>query len=181
MEDMGFRGDPFDRLLTDENGRPYLGGEGSIDFSLSHSGGFTLCVAIPGGRVGIDVEKIQKVDFDDYRRFIPGEMWREIEEADDRQGLFFKTWTRLEAVAKAHGTGLGAGFEGLRFIEGNAEFGGKTWWLREIHLHPDYSCHLAVDRPWDRIRLLQRQVPLTAPIPHTANRNEKANGAPARL
>src|SRR5688572_25149287 len=57
----GFGGDSLERLKYNEYGRPYISEE--IDFNISHSGEYVLCVAGKGIRLGVDIERIRPVDF----------------------------------------------------------------------------------------------------------------------
>ncbi|MEV4218617.1 4'-phosphopantetheinyl transferase superfamily protein [Nonomuraea sp. NPDC049725] len=93
----------------DEAGRPCLADGGGPDFNLSHSGGWALvAVAPPGGRVGVDVERV-RADADHLalaRRFYqPEEADRVRAEGPD---AFFRLWTVKEAYVKASGAGLAA-------------------------------------------------------------------------
>ncbi|MFC5814176.1 4'-phosphopantetheinyl transferase family protein [Nonomuraea harbinensis] len=119
---------------TDASGRPCLRssgggpdfnlegwGEGS-DFNLSHSGGVPdfnlshsgewalIAVAAPGGRVGVDVERVRD-DFDHLemaRRMYQAEEAARVCAAGPGAGLaeYFRLWTAKEAYVKASGAGL---------------------------------------------------------------------------
>jgi 4'-phosphopantetheinyl transferase len=101
-------------LNPGSRGKPRLvdQSDGSIRFNLSHSGEMALCAFAQGREVGVDVEKISR-DMDDLaiarRMFTPGEARRlETLQGDERTAAFFNSWTRLEALAKACGHGLGS-------------------------------------------------------------------------
>src|SRR5882762_9985635 len=46
-------------------GKPYL--KDSPDFNISHSGNRVVCVVSQNGKVGIDLEEIVPIPFDDFR------------------------------------------------------------------------------------------------------------------
>ncbi len=96
-------------------GKPALPGIG-YHFSLSHSGQRAL-IAIAGGPVGIDIETVRAPAVDASRRarieaaasLFPANLfatWRPLPAAAPEQH-FMQSWTRLEAVAKADGRGIG--------------------------------------------------------------------------
>lgn len=99
-------------FLLSPAGKPRLDG-GTLDFSVSHSGRFALIALSPGGPVGVDIETRNQIKMHpDRLRAIetaaialapdmplptPGDAIRSIQ-----------AWTRLEALAKARGDGIGA-------------------------------------------------------------------------
>jgi len=95
------RGKP--RLASNEGGD-------QLCFNLSHSGPLALYAFTRARAVGIDVERIRaEVDIGQIARhfFSPQEI-RMLEKAaeKERQQLFFRYWTRKEALIKATGKGL---------------------------------------------------------------------------
>ncbi|MEW6364993.1 MAG: 4'-phosphopantetheinyl transferase superfamily protein [Acidobacteriota bacterium] len=103
------------RFLAGEHGRPYSEGTG-FDFNLSHTRGLVACGFVRGGRVGVDVESIDRRS--EWRQLIgrvmaPGEQARFGDAPEAFRPLFFEYWTVKEAIAKAWGTGLGTDFRGL--------------------------------------------------------------------
>ncbi|NLD20456.1 MAG: 4'-phosphopantetheinyl transferase superfamily protein [Clostridiales bacterium] len=87
-------------------GKPYVLNHQDIYFSVSHSGGFFVCL-IGDTPLGVDIQKRSKTNIDGIikRYFTEGE--REyIEERGD--SAFFTLWARKEAYAKYTGEGLQA-------------------------------------------------------------------------
>lgn len=73
-------------LREGEHGKPRLAlPDGGLRFNLSHSGDLALVAVSATLEVGVDVERIGA-----------------------RPAAFYAEWTRSEAVAKCHGSGLGA-------------------------------------------------------------------------
>lgn len=78
-------GDPAAvELHLGRRGKPRLGGDAPLRFSLSHSGEVALIAVATGREVGVDVER-----------------------HGDRPADFYADWTRREAAAKCFGGGLG--------------------------------------------------------------------------
>jgi 4'-phosphopantetheinyl transferase len=94
----------------EEKGRPFLRHDGAPDFNLSDTHGGTLVALCRQGRIGVDLERIdRKPPVDRLSR-----RWFSAEEADALQlmdaeaarAAFLRLWTAKEASCKATGTGL---------------------------------------------------------------------------
>lgn len=73
-------------LRFGERGKPMLAAPGgSLRFNLSHSGELALIALCEGREVGVDVQRLGERPLD-----------------------YYEDWTRREAIAKCHGTGLWA-------------------------------------------------------------------------
>lgn len=90
-----------------ENSKPGLISYENIHFNISHSGEWVVCAfsALP---VGIDVEKIRRVNFDIARRFFSEEEVNQLFSLSlpEQSEFFFDLWTVKESYLKAIGTGL---------------------------------------------------------------------------
>jgi 4'-phosphopantetheinyl transferase len=98
-------------LVVSSRGKPRLASLGP-EFSLSHSGALLLLAVSPRGPLGVDIETRTTVEMDERRRTA-------IERAATALApdaplpsssvvqRFLQAWTRLEAVAKATGAGIG--------------------------------------------------------------------------
>jgi 4'-phosphopantetheinyl transferase len=100
-------------MVPGAHGKPRLAGQSahSIRFNLSHSGEVALCAFCVGREVGVDIEKIRR-DADELAVARQVFTQREVNQlealhGDERTAAFFKSWTRMEALAKATGLGLG--------------------------------------------------------------------------
>lgn len=97
------------QIETGEKRKPRLN-ESEIEFNVSHSGSVIAIAMMKNIPIGIDVEKVRKVV--NYRELISRNFHSD-EIADfskvldsEIEELFFRCWTRKEAVAKALGKGL---------------------------------------------------------------------------
>lgn len=91
------------------------------DFSLAHSGDFALIAATVNGRIGIDVEVRRPIRMSERRRTLieaAGEavLPAGVLPAGDPDMRFLTAWTRLEAIAKLRGTGIGALLEDIGIV-----------------------------------------------------------------
>ncbi|MEQ1685708.1 MAG: 4'-phosphopantetheinyl transferase superfamily protein [Burkholderiaceae bacterium] len=84
--------------------------EVSIDFNLSHSGGWALLGVTRGRTIGVDIEAHREMpDAEQIARshFSPAEMLEFMAApSEERTAAFFACWTRKEAYVKATGLGL---------------------------------------------------------------------------
>ncbi|MFA5950351.1 MAG: hypothetical protein WC807_08715 [Hyphomicrobium sp.] len=102
------RGVPY---TFSSSGKPWLAGTG-VSFSLSHIPGRALIGVTTRGEIGVDLERSRSVR-------ITGERRQAIERAgielagglalpEAHEARFLTAWVRLEAIAKAEGSGVGA-------------------------------------------------------------------------
>ena len=91
------------------NGKPYLVGEESLHFNLSHSEGMVMC-AIAEKEVGCDVEKKALLDRG-LAEYVMTEYELDriygLEKDTEQQEMFFRLWTLKESYMKATGFGIG--------------------------------------------------------------------------
>ncbi|WP_047245796.1 4'-phosphopantetheinyl transferase family protein [Maribacter thermophilus] len=103
-----------------QNKKPYLRSHPSVFFNVSHTNDYGL-IAIGNNAVGIDVEKIDREN--DFTETIPYIFNKNevlaLESATDKQKLFYKFWTRKEAIVKATGKGIEDDFRQIPSSEGH--------------------------------------------------------------
>ncbi len=94
------------RMLTEENGKPYLQ-DLPVHFSLSHSGDWVLC-ALSSLPVGCDIQKIERTDLKLARRYFSPKETELLEAApaEQQNELFCRLWVLKESLGKAQGCGL---------------------------------------------------------------------------
>jgi 4'-phosphopantetheinyl transferase len=99
-------------IRTSANGKPYLAGpdRDAIHFSASQSEAFAAFAFSRIGSTGVDIEKMRDIpDIPEIveRHFTPREKNAIFSIPESlRSGLFYRLWTRKEAVLKAQGEGL---------------------------------------------------------------------------
>ncbi|MGB6154168.1 MAG: 4'-phosphopantetheinyl transferase superfamily protein [Pricia sp.] len=99
-------------LLFDytEYDKPFLRGNGNLQFNVSHSGNRALFGFVQNAEIGVDIEKI-KSDFeviDIAQNFFSSDEIRTLQAMPESEKVagFFRCWTRKESFIKAKGSGL---------------------------------------------------------------------------
>ncbi len=115
-------GDPGLSLSRDARQRPYLDPpHQGYDCNWSHSGERLLVALAPGGRVGVDLERLHRRPraLDIAGRYFTAAETQWLRAQPDRDLAFLRLWCAKEAVLKAHGHGLSFGLERLRLEPGD--------------------------------------------------------------
>ncbi|MAI46473.1 MAG: hypothetical protein CMB79_11515 [Filomicrobium sp.] len=96
-------------------GRPFLLDPDGPSFSISHSGDHIAVAIAADGPVGIDIERIRQIKMSTKRQLQIANQARAhgIDAAIDAEAAadgdeFLSLWTKLEALGKARGDGIGA-------------------------------------------------------------------------
>ncbi len=141
LDRLGMQHLEFDRLRLSVENRPHF--DWPVDFNLSHSGDQVVCAISTVCRLGIDIEEMIHQDFDQYTL-----CWSKDEiDAIKAKGqeLFYRLWTRKEAVLKGAGTGLIDNLWSLDVIPDIIDYAGDRWHLSHIDAPQGYSMSLAVN------------------------------------
>lgn len=102
--------------------------------SITHSGPVVAC-AVARRPVGIDVESAADPPSESLVRRVAAPAEAEaILAAPDVSAAFLRAWVRKEAVAKAMGLGLDAGFATLDVRRSVVAAGGRVWRVRDLTL-----------------------------------------------
>lgn len=106
---------PLD-IIAGEFGKPELR-DGSIHFSLSHSGGRVLC-ALSDSPVGADIQRQTEARLSLARRFFTESEYRSLLNAVDKDYAFTRLWCLKESYIKMLGTGLNTPLSSFELSEG---------------------------------------------------------------
>jgi 4'-phosphopantetheinyl transferase len=145
-----YAGQPADhiRFVTNPFGKPSVVGATEVWFNLSHADDLAVVAVSREAEIGVDVEAIQP-------NFNSSEMTRcftVAELAQMREGsasVFFKFWTRKEAVLKAEGTGLSIGLTNIDVSRAPNELvkvetdSGRLWRVNDLEAADGYAGALA--------------------------------------
>jgi phosphopantetheinyl transferase len=143
--------------LTVVDHRPVLPSQLGWFLSISHSGSVVAC-AVARRPVGLDVEAPERPPRESLvRRMCTPAEAAEVAAATDSTAAFFRLWVRKEAVSKATGAGLDAGFGDLDVRRSRVTAGDTRWRLRDLTLDGLPAAVAAPGRWWRvRVRLLSR-------------------------
>jgi 4'-phosphopantetheinyl transferase len=120
-------------FVVGKEGKPRLGDEAGIDFSLSHAGGLALIAVSGAGPVGVDLELPRPVRIAAERRAqleacaeAIGATPLPVDRDSDSDARTLTAWVRLEALAKATGEGIGSLLGRLGARPGNARMSAEA-------------------------------------------------------
>jgi 4'-phosphopantetheinyl transferase len=146
------------QLICRPKGKPILRDSSQIDFNASHSGQMALYAFTVGCELGIDVERLRKLDDAESiaaRFFSTAEASELLSLTPEQRGpAFFRCWTRKEAYVKAVGDGLAIPLNRFqvtllpgipaRFVQLASDMGtAADWTLDHLELAPGYLGALA--------------------------------------
>ena len=138
LQNAGYEPD-LSRLRYSPEQKPFLP-EGPA-FNLSHSGNRVVCLL--GGRepLGIDIESLSPLPFDDFKpQFTPNE-WTAIRHASSPLHAFYRFWTAKESILKADGRGLGIPLQSIDLSQSTiVTLDNTTWAVHELPLFDGYAC-----------------------------------------
>lgn len=138
----------LEKLQYNKYGKPFLQDKG-VDFNISHSGYFAICAISSTTSVGVDLEKMGSVDFNDYKKVFTEHEWRSIEGSPQPLTTFFTFWSRKESVIKADGRGISIPLNSIDVLNDFTRFEDQVWYLKDIFINEDYSACVASNRICD--------------------------------
>jgi len=131
----------LDYMEYDAFHRPYFNND--FDFNISHSGNRVICCGTTNGKIGVDVELIKPINFNDYTDYFTKNEWDKILNAANPNITFYKFWTRKEAVLKAAGTGFYMPLQEIDVSDENVVYNNYIYHLSEVKIDGCYQCHIA--------------------------------------
>jgi len=125
-----------------KNNRPFFK-HGKIDFNISHSGNYAICAVCDNSKIGVDIQEIKPLNFDEFNEvFTPAE-WSNIESSPNPLAQFYSLWARKESIIKADGRGLSLPLNHIEVIHDVTEYDNEVWHLQNFFIHDAYSACLA--------------------------------------
>ncbi|MBN2763943.1 MAG: 4'-phosphopantetheinyl transferase superfamily protein [Bacteroidales bacterium] len=152
LEMFGFGADSIHHLSYNQYGKPCFPDK-HFDFNISHSGHYVVCAASSSVRIGIDIEGIRKIDFDDFRSVMSCSQWQIIENSENPVRTFYRFWTIKESVLKADSRGLSIPLNDIQINNGVASCQGSCWHVYDLFLDEGYMACVASASPVDTIRM----------------------------
>ncbi len=132
------------------SGKPVLE-DGSVAFSVAHSGEWVVWAFARGGAVGVDLERVRsEVAWAAVaRRYFSGAEQALLRRVEDPVRVFFDLWVMKEALVKASGKGVFAGMADAVVSvesEGVADQGVVgDWVVQRVEAGSKYACAVACD------------------------------------
>jgi 4'-phosphopantetheinyl transferase len=120
-----YLGTPFQEinLVFGEKGKPHISNLKNVHFNISHSGHYVVC-AVANQEIGIDVERIRKVNIRIAERFFSETEIRDLVKLGEteRMQYFITLWTIKESYLKAIGRGLTQHLNSFTIIKNNESY-----------------------------------------------------------
>jgi 4'-phosphopantetheinyl transferase len=154
------RSTDLDRLHYTTENKPFFP-EGPV-FNLSHSGNRVICLLGDHLRLGIDIESLSPLPFDDFQPQFTENEWAVILSDPTPLNAFYRFWTAKESILKADGRGLGIPLQSLDLSKTmTPTIDGVTWSVHELPLFDNYACHYAIELQRDHQPDLESAPPPT--------------------
>ena len=142
-------------LMFGEKGKPHIENLVGVHFNISHSGHYVVC-AVAGAEIGIDVERVRKVNLRIAERFFSESEIQDLmaHDEDARMQYFITLWTIKESYLKAIGRGLTQHLNSFTIIRsgdsylftGNEE--AKGYGIETLRLSNDYMMAVCAPLPY---------------------------------
>jgi 4'-phosphopantetheinyl transferase len=134
------------QIQNQVNGRPFLP-EVSYDFNISHSGDKVVLALNEGGCVGIDIEAVREIQFEDFRDYFTPNEFLAVQNAEDSFKKFYQIWTRKEALYKSMVEGYLEDFKEIDTLNSNHSINDKEREICDLVLDEAYLCAIAYQPP----------------------------------
>jgi phosphopantetheinyl transferase len=133
-----------------EFGKPYVAS--GVHFNISHSNTLIIAAASFKGPVGIDIEFIRDVEWQEYQTSFSPREWEIIQASSNPSREMLTFWTKMESVVKADGRGLQLPFTDIKIERDSAFVGDNLWHTKPIQF-PGYACHVCSAYPIEYINI----------------------------
>jgi len=152
LESYGLDND-LEKIEFQKNGKPVLSG---IHFNISHSDHQIICGFSKDGPLGVDLEKINPIDFDDFASMFSAQEWTAIRGANDPIRTFYWFWTRKESIIKS----LGRSLHYLHQIELDVSsdhfvVDGKKHFLRNVDIEEGFVATVCTEAEIEALELVE--------------------------
>lgn len=143
--------------------KPYL--ENDIEFNISHTAGLVVLAINKKHPLGVDVEAIKPIMFENFNAVMNPEEWNTINNATNKIEAFYKHWVVKESVIKADGKGLSIPLLDIKIDNTNQiNYKNKVWYTQSLQLEEGYCASIATEKASvlytldyeDNLRLLNR-------------------------
>ena len=132
--------------IENEHGKPFFKNRPDIKFSLSHSGGYAVCV-VSERNVGVDVEQHRdtKASLKIAERYFTGREYEYVKNHRNTKTAFFRLWTKKESLLKAIGTGISGGLGAYEVLDDEITVGDTKFHFSEIDGYENMSVTICAE------------------------------------
>ncbi len=142
LADLGYGN--LELLTYTSYNRPFLNAE--VDFNTSHTKSCTICAVSNTYKLGIDIEKVDKINMLDFTEVWNIKERRDIVNAEDMTSKSYSYWTRKEAVIKSDGRGLSIPLKNVDVRNDQVILDKNHWFLTRVDFSSEYVCHLSTNK-----------------------------------
>ena len=134
----------IEQLVYNSNQKPYFENN-QIFFNISHTEDIVVCVVTDINEIGIDIEKLQNININNFKKILTGREWETLISSQNSMDRFISLWTQKEAVVKATGYGFSLNLDSFEITDDNKTvINNHIYSLADIYISPKYKCHLAI-------------------------------------
>ncbi|MFP7658469.1 4'-phosphopantetheinyl transferase family protein [Chryseobacterium proteolyticum] len=130
--------------------KPYFD-DNLVEFNISHSGEIVFCALSEEHQIGIDIELITNVDFQNFQSQMTEREWNTLNASDNKIDAFFKYWTQKEAVIKVYGHELSLPLKSFEIQDDSTQINYQTFYLKEVTINKNYKCYISSKINMDEI------------------------------
>jgi len=134
--------------MVDKWGKPYLA-NADFDYNFSHSGSIVFCAGVPGGRIGVDIEKEEERDITNMRDHFSEKEWNRINSSENINAEFYRMWVRKESCVKAIGKGIFQSLNEIDVCNDEVICDGLRWFLQDVFIRKGYTACIAANKKMD--------------------------------
>lgn len=134
-----FKNWDWTELKRRSNNKPYI--EGGPHISITHSGKITMVGFSTETELGVDIEAIKNIEVETLSQHFHNDEYNFLEKNHFDKRLFYKIWTRKEALLKAIGMGLINGLGFLKVMD-DIVYHSNDWYIADFQFIKGY--HFAI-------------------------------------
>lgn len=127
-------------------------------FNIAHASNLVVFAYSTGESIGIDIEKRKALDYKEIMENFHTEEQQFIGSAADPISCFYEIWVKKEALLKAAGIGIINGLNDCSCVENVVNYRRQSWYLKEVQIHPEYTCYLCSLNLRERINIQEFKI-----------------------
>lgn len=144
LEQLGME-DQFSKIKFSQNEKPFLN---DVNFNISHTEGLVVCAFSKEIEIGIDIEKIESKDLNNFDSFFTKNEWESINSSSDSLLSFYRLWVKKESAIKL----LGMSLKDLNTIDtpllsASLFFQGTKLFWEPLDFGKEYCCSICTEQP----------------------------------